>query len=451
MAAADPNVGWRVFNPSAWATSLAVVFPESRFLRNIKGVKSVEELMNLVVTTRTGSKHRLGDLLKAAEELGVFHRDIVTQETLGRTSAMLEKIKLGKETGWLPAGPWGRKFAENSEMAMRFNAFKHNVMQGMNFEDAAKATRKYFIDYSPASRFEEIIRDVIPFFKFSREAIPTFATEVAKRPRMAQMMKWMYGSQQQDPDEFLPQFLHDQARVKLNPFLDAMGMENDAPVYLAGLGMVYDDLANKMSGDSLARWAEKNILAQLNPMIRYPLEVISNRSFYSGEERDVFRTAPKSLVRIQEDLGIDMGIKTHKTKAGKTYYTMSDDMKGIVNLLWRDAPTGRMFQTVDKILDKDINSGLTALNLLTGAKVYTIDQEKTRRRLLDRILKRLAKDRPDDVRTFVRVYATGSGKTDPKIKKLLQEHGKRAGERKVPEEVLPLALQQTLTHGGVGR
>ena len=230
-----------------------------------------------------------------------------------------------------------------------------------------------------------------------------------------------------------------------------MGDYGEGPVYLAGLGLVFDDVSSKLSGASLARWAEKNVLAQLNPFFRWPLEAITGRTFYSGEARRRFRTAPESLRKLQAALGVDMGVREVKTKGGKEYAVMDDGVADVVNFFWGEAPTSRMLQTIDGLLRRDKPIGLRLLNVFTGVKTYTVDQEKTRRRILEHVLQRLAEERPDDVRTFIRVYATAQGQTDPKIKALIGEYARQAQAARAENETKPPAWSALMSKVAGGR
>jgi hypothetical protein len=198
---------------------------------------------------------------------------------------------------------------------------------------------------------------------------------------------------------------------------------------------VYDDVANKLSGDGLWRWVEKNILGMANPILKFPLEKITERSFFTGEARDRFKLAPETWIKFQQSTGLDIGVKKITTKSGKEYHTLDNSMVDLYEALWSDAPTSRILRSVDRLMREDEPVVLRLMNFLTGVKTYSVNKEIARRRALERVLKKLSKQNPDLVRMFARVYATSEGKADPRIKTMIAEYSRLAREdRTAPDE-----------------
>jgi hypothetical protein len=103
-----------------------------------------------------------------------------------------------------------------------------------------------------------------------------------------------------------------------------------------------------------------DILGQMNPLIKGPLELATGKQFFTG--RDL------------------ADLSSH----GLTGMTPVD--QAITN-----SPLGRFFTTGRTLMDERKDAGAKALNLLTGARISDVDMEKQRdieaRRLIEEMLK----------------------------------------------------------------
>lgn len=257
--------------------------------------------------------------------------------------------------------------ADLVERRFRANAIIELLQKGASPESAIKRMGRAFVNYDINSEVERLLRDVIPFAKFATHST-VWAKNIAENPSL---VTWMARARGQVPEgEFLPERAEDSLALPLW-WKDEAGNK----AFLLGLGLPLEVTLNMLGAPTSARGFRRQILAGVHPVLRTPVEHATNRSFYFGDEWGVFRKPPSYLPKaLSREITLPDGTKRY-------------EIPGEVNEIVRSMPTSRLDSMVDKLFHAKRPAWDKALNLLTGARTMTVDQERELRLRLQDYLK----------------------------------------------------------------
>jgi hypothetical protein len=138
----------------------------------------------------------------------------------------------------------------------------------MNFEEAAYHTKKYLFDYFDLTPFErQWMRRIIPFYTWMRKNLPLQFEEVIKQPgKYAAIGKYQSAMSEETDKEKIPDYVEEGMGIKLP----------EGPYVMPNLP--YADL--QRIPHSIETFRE--LISNINPIIRYPVEVATNQEFFSG-------------------------------------------------------------------------------------------------------------------------------------------------------------------------
>jgi hypothetical protein len=146
--------------------------------------------------------------------------------------------------------------------------------------EAARVAAKWIGNYSELGAFTAEAAAVLPFFRWSRHSIPTHIEGLLRRPYIGSKTDLLRGD---DADEellnvemdTLPDWILEKHHVLL-------GKEEDGRMrVLYGLGLPIEDL-NKLFALT-PRNTIQNALGEMTPILRAPLELTLDHSFWTGE------------------------------------------------------------------------------------------------------------------------------------------------------------------------
>ncbi len=241
--------------------------------------------------------------------LGKRQGKIVTRQGLEYTYDEIRQ--LAKETGVLKAG-WGRKETElvtglpgiaakyNPIKAMgkvgnfienegRITNFIAHLRKGDDPFEAAQGVSKALFDYSDLTNMDRAIKWVIPFWTFSRKSAELMAKTLITNPgRVTAEMRLgqniggaILGGKDVSGEDMrgLPEFYKEGLKVA------KIGKDGALQV-LSGLGLPIEDLENYPVFSGFGRLGSKAVVGRASPILKIPMEIISNRDYFFGAPLD---------------------------------------------------------------------------------------------------------------------------------------------------------------------
>ena len=328
----------------------------------------------------------------------VFGEEIVTEETQRKMNTM-ELMKqqlddygkqLARREGPLGLGlgvDWqnilhpfkaGRTYNEAMDNVAKLAHIRVRIgKHGDTLEEAVESARKYLFDYTDVSPTVENLSKLIPFFRWSRFNVPLQLENLLAQPYKASkvgLIKNAIGGAAADINQVdesltaeavtLPDWVVERLHI-------VTGRNDDGSLaVVSGFGLPIEDL-NKMfslnKSNTIQNWA-----AEMTPVLRVPLELASNNSFFTGEDltdRSLGNYYARAWQWTDKVPGLRdwLGIRKDE-KNGRTYYR-SD--KPLNNYIFASI-VGRLGVSVDKGMKvfgepRQLGEGI---NLLTGFKYH---------------------------------------------------------------------------------
>jgi len=253
------------------------------------------------------------------------------------------------------------------EDANRIGTYLEAVRRGASPDAAAELVYKTQVNYAPEAftEFERKLKKIVPFYSWTRGITPFIAENLLYRPGGLQGQVTRAISNVSRPNEefFTPEHLRQSASIPL-PF--TAGNEGQLQRYLTNVDVPWEGPVNLISPgtgnnvvERLSSGIQKtgmNLLGQLNPLIKAPLEMLMDRQLYTGREMsDLYSMLEQGIGPIGRPLE-----------------------QLIVN-----APGGsRAVSIARTALDNRMSPSERALKLLVnnfaGVKLTDVDQERTR-------------------------------------------------------------------------
>lgn len=280
--------------------------------------------------------------------------------------AALEKINLAFA---------GRLAGNGIEDNARLAHILGRMGQGDSFADAMTSAKKHLFDYGDLSDTEKkLFRNVAPFYTWTRKNIPLQLEKLATNPGKAAAVAKAANMLQSD-EGLAPEEKALMGNYVLERFGLVVGRDEEGnPKIINGVGLPIEDIGNlwKLTPQRTAeQW-----IGMAGPMLKMPLELVSNRSFFTGRSIDdesyqnMYRSAYPFVAQVP-GLKDWLGITEEKvtTKDGERTYYNADPWKMwlLTNVM------GRFYYTVGKATDPRKSWEDKSLNLLTGAKVTSSD------------------------------------------------------------------------------
>jgi hypothetical protein len=297
--------------------------------------------------------------------------------------------------------PSGYKFGIMVENNARLAHFLHMRKAGKTVAESAASVRKYLFNYNELSAFERgIMRRTAFFYTFTRKNTPLMLEHIMKPA--SRMWAAGVGKTGQDFDD-LPEWVKDAGVFVLSK---PQGDSEDGLFRTLDLGL------------PISEFVQPKIMSRLNPLLRVPLEISTNRDFFTGRELSTKTRAPfivKAAAKIlggenellQKLTGYKRTDRLTKTGEIKTSETVDPGL----NVLFQSTPGSRFF-AADPLRHE---SGAAAfLNAILGVKIRS--QEMTNKgirfNLLGDVVKQLqAQGR---IKKFTGLYATDPTDTETK-------------------------------------
>ncbi len=281
------------------------------------------------------------------------------------------------------------------EDALRSGVFLNQIRKGVDPGAAADLVRMSQVDYSPAAftSFERGLKRVMPFYSFQKGILKSIGDQLMYNPggTQGQLVRAVTRGTQPSEDNFIPEYLRQSAAIPLPPDLPWIfgGSQREGlQRYLTNIDLPFESTFNLFTpgtgattsaviGNTLAKTGS-NLLGMTNPLIKAPIEFVTNRQLFSGRDlSDLYSVLERDLGEVGRPLE-----------------------QAVVNFVPFGARgIGLYRQLTDQRLDPADRYTKAAWNLLAGAKLTDIDQERTKRLAARQMLNNLLETTPG-VRTY---------------------------------------------------
>lgn len=328
----------------------------------------------------------------------------------------------------------GDRAAETTDAMNRYGTYLNQVRKGVAPSEARRIADLTQVNYRNNTNFEnDVLKRIAPFYSYTRGIMPFIADQVIDNPQglTGQSIRAVTRASQPSEDTFIPEYLRQSAAIPIpaelggNPggnlqrFLTQVDLPYESTVNLFSPG-VGNDLFSTVS--DTARKTALNLLGQTNPLIKGPLELATNRQFFSGRQlSDLYSM-------LEQPLGAP----------GR-----------VLEQVISNAPGGsRILGTTRQIMDDRISAEDKAtkllVNTLLGVKLQDVDQERTKRLAARNMLNELLETTPG-VRTYENITVPDevlqrmpeNQRKQYLLYRILQaEAAKRAREKKKQEAAL---------------
>lgn len=273
------------------------------------------------------------------------------------------------------------------EDASRLGMFANLLKRGYEPSQAGDMVRRALVDYRPDAftPFEAGLKRLIPFYSFQKGIVPSIAENVLERPggMMGQSIRAVSAGARPSEDNFVPERFRRSSAIPL-PYEPAEGLRR----YVTNLDAPWESFFNLLTpgvgstlpaalADTLMQTGS-NLLGQTTPLLKAPIEFITNRQLYSG------RNLSDAYSVLEAD-GIPGGRQLEQivsnfvpfgSRALSTYRQLSDER----------------LDPLDALLKAGFNA-------VSPVRFTDIDTEKTRRQAARDMLNRMLETTPG-VRTY---------------------------------------------------
>lgn len=283
-----------------------------------------------------------------------------------------------------------------SEDALRGGVFLNQLRKGVDPGEAADLVRMSQVDYSPQAftAFErDFMKRLMPFYSFQKGILPSIANNLLYRPGglMGQSIRAVTRGTQPTEDNFVPEHLRQSAAIPLPadlPWILGGSGNEQLQRYLTNIDLPWESTLQLFTpgvgATTTAKVADtlqkvgSNLLGQTNPLGKSLIEYATNRQLYSGRDlSDLYSVLERDLGEIGKPLEqLVVNLVPFGSRAIGTYRQLTDQ---------RLAPEDRYTKA--------------AWNLLAGAKLTDIDQERSKQLAARQMLNEMLQTTPG-VRTY---------------------------------------------------
>lgn len=269
------------------------------------------------------------------------------------------------------------------EDALRLGTYIEGLRAGMTPDAAAGLVAKSQVDYSPRAftEFERQLKRYVPFYSYTRGIAPLVAENILYRPGglQGQVTRAVSSAAQPSEENFVPEDLRKTTAIQLP---GEYGSEGNLQRYLTKIDLPWRGLVDLISPavgntalDSATGTVQKtalNLLGQLNPLIKAPLELALDRQLYSGRELS------DTYSMLEQDLG-PMGRPLEQL---------------LVNAPGGSKLMGMIRTARDERLSPLERLGKVAFNSSSGFGITDRDPQKAKDQAARQMLTELLKDTP---------------------------------------------------------
>lgn len=244
--------------------------------------KAVRNLERPTVSTKTikvaGTRVPVDEFLKGAVDNGVIHSGLFGREL---TDLAGRSAKAGAKGVRKDRGGALQRGLQNREDLMRLATYKSALDRGLSSERAADVSLGTHIDYGELTDFERnVMRRVAPFYTFTARGLPIHAKALVKTPgKFANINKVI------EEIANATGLSKQQAYAQMQPY-----EQQQTPAVVgkkqvsAGLPLsLLNDIPDPSHPVESAKFLFDQAAALANPLLKDPLEIMTNRSFFTHQ------------------------------------------------------------------------------------------------------------------------------------------------------------------------
>jgi hypothetical protein len=247
-----------------------------------------------------------------------------------------------------------RNVGNVSEDWMRLAHYIAKRRQGFEPGAAADAVTKYHFDYGDLTPFERtVMRRTVPFYTYSSRNLPAILEDLATRPAKLAGTVRAGTSAAREGQEFVPSYLGEGVAVPVP------GGPEGQQRFLSSFGLPMEDEAIKALASLLAGRGDRavgNLLAGLNPALKYPIEVATDTQLHTGRRLSDLRPS---------NLASGFGL-------------LGEDIANPLTQFLANTPAARVGTVIDKLADPRKGVLEKGMNLLSGARLTDVDMDRQR-------------------------------------------------------------------------
>ena len=274
---------------------------------------------------------------------------------------------------------WGRDVNQKVEGANRGGAFLGFLKQGFHPEEAARRVAESHVDYSALTSFEKnVMKRAFPFYTFTKKMAPFVIKDIVEHPGglSAQYAKTAGRMRSQDENTaMLPVHLGSSMLYDVTNASEMLGgvKPEGTRTFFTGLDLPVDVVAQYISNpfSNQAFRGFESLLGATNPLIKAPLELGTNRQFFSHRNLD--------------DLYSPTGNR-------------------IIDQIVMNSPFSRVTSMGKTLIDERKDPLIKALNLTLGGRFTDVDTQKWMNLRAKELIKENLTGTPG-IGTFEKIYA----------------------------------------------
>ena len=171
--------------------------------------------------------------------------------------------------------PFGTKFMKEKgrwiEQHSRFVLAYDGVASGMTPQQASARVKRYLIDYQDISTLDSVMRQVVPFWMWTSRNFPMQLQNMWTNPRSYQIFNSLKRNMSDEEEgDIVPEWMVKAGAFKLPFGTDLYGTP---------------DIGFNRLGQQLEEFVTPSkYMANVNPLIRVPLEVMADKQYFSGKQ-----------------------------------------------------------------------------------------------------------------------------------------------------------------------
>ncbi|WP_435018246.1 hypothetical protein TA3x_000201 [Tundrisphaera sp. TA3] len=248
----------------------------------------------------------------------------------------------------------GRQVGSNIEDFFRGANWLGNRRAGMASDVAGQATRDLHFDYDALTNFEKkVMRNVIPFYTFSRKNLPAQVSNLVRAPGQATAQLRVLNSGRDDKG-FIPGYLKSAGAIPTGP------EQGGVRQFLSSFGTPIEEAFGRFrfqGGLPDVRGTALQVAGMMNPLIKGPLEQLTDTQLHTGRKLSTIQPGPTA------------------TALGRL---IGEDHPQFLSQVLANTPAARFLTSLDKLIDDRKGFGVKALSLATGMGLSTVDVAKAR-------------------------------------------------------------------------
>ncbi|NQT66813.1 MAG: hypothetical protein HQ569_04485, partial [Actinobacteria bacterium] len=369
------------------------------------GVKAFDPISHVDAITIQLAKRRpdkfinLGSKIIKADELYEISGKLGVRRTGFIRSDVAES--LSQRLDWLLKPKAQRIFAKFNPLSREFAPMKggdfvggfiednarlvgwvNDLKRGFSFEDAARNTKKFMIDYTDLSLFEKnVLKRIYPFYAWTRKNSILQAEQLFKQPGKfglnAKLKNYIESFSEDVDDKYLPDYYEDLAAIR-------------TPIKIGGQPLYFNPNFPWQDLSKLTR--PRELLSGINPMLKVPAELLLNRESYFGRDINVpgqLKPAPRYMQGLGNVIPFEKFLPgAEKSKEGQLFLT------GRQEYLTRQIP---FIYNIHKILPPEAEAEAPVktkyitdtLSALAGIKFFPYDEEKNKTYYYEDLISRI--------------------------------------------------------------